>query len=233
MLRPLLEIVRLGMIVLKKSFLTSSGRNFAAMRNPSPGAPMASYARGAPPSPTRGEGICSLTSATLVLAVLAFSLPALAQLPADYYVDKELRFAAQFARAPTVEHTTYTNRSGDTLPARRFWIADATNLQSVTVAEASKAFPIDLNLLEHAADELRQRGEIKFQADDNYDPGVPGRQFDILQPDGRQLRAFAYMQDYKLYIVESSGEPGSVPAFLFAESFTLLDEKGEPINLSP
>lgn len=169
----------------------------------------------------------------LILALLALIAPAFAQLPADYYVDKELRFAAQFSRTPMVERMTYTNRSGDSLPARRFWIADATNLQSVTVAEASRDYPIDLNLLEHAADELRQRGEIKFQADDNYDPGVPGRQFNILQPDGRQLRAFAYMQDYKLYIVESSGEPGSVPVFLFAESFTLLDEKGEAINLSP
>jgi hypothetical protein len=167
-----------------------------------------------------------------ILALLALIAPALAQLPADYYVDKELRFAAQFSRAPMVERTTYTNRSGDSLPAQRFWVADATHLQSVTVAVA-RDYPIDLNLLEHAADELRQRGLVKFQADDNYDPGVPGRQFEILQPDGRQLRAFAYMQDYKLYIVESAGEPGSLPAFQFAESFTLLDEKGEAINLSP
>ncbi len=183
---------------------------------------------GAPPSPPRGEG----KSAAIAIAMMIVSTTALAQLPADYYVHKELRFAAQFSRAPTVERMTYTNRSGDSLSAQRFWFSDASRLQSVTVAQA-KDYPIDLNLLEHAADEFRQRGEVKFQADDNYDPGVPGRQFDILQPDGRQLRAFAYMQDYKLYIVESTGEPGSLPAFQFAESFTLLDEKGEAINLSP
>ena len=129
--------------------------------------------------------------------------------------------------APKIESTVYTNRSGDSLPARRFSLTGAGTYQSVTVADASSYPPIDLNLLEHAADEFRHRGDVRLEADDNYDPGIPGRQFDITLADGRQLRAFVYMQDHKLYIVESEGAQGALAVFLFAESFTLLDAEGK------
>jgi hypothetical protein len=174
-----------------------------------------------------------LRLAVLVVTALCFSTFAFAQSPAPMTVDKELRFSASFPITPRVESIVYTNRSGDSLPARRFSAAMGGEFFAVTVAEASRDYPIDLNLLEHAADELRRRGDVKIQADDNYDPGIPGRQFDIMQPDGRQLRAFVYMQDYKLYVVESIGAPGTLPTFMFAESFTLLDAEGKEINLSP
>lgn len=169
------------------------------------------------------------SAVTIILSVSAF-----AQLAVRQYVDKNLRFSAFFPHPPKIETITYTNNSGDSLPARHFSASKDSEYYAITVVDASAGgYPVDLNLLEHAADEFRRRGKILIQSDDNYDPGIPGQQFSVMQQDGRQLRASVYMQYYRLYITEAVGPPGSLSVFQFEQSAALLDADGKEINLSP
>jgi hypothetical protein len=78
---------------------------------------------------------------------------------------------------------------------------------------------------------LRARGEVRFQAAEEYDPGLPGRQLMILQRNGRQLRASVYMWDHRLYITEANGDPGATSLLQFEQSVTLLDADGNEVNL--
>jgi hypothetical protein len=90
--------------------------------------------------------------------------------------------------------------------------------------------PTDEPLVEHAAEQLRKRGEILFQYKYNYDPGVPGRQLNIRESNGRQLRSSMYMWDHRLVIAESSAPMGSSEGLQFEQSLTLIDAKGEELD---
>ena len=172
------------------------------------------------------------TTQVAMLAFLAMAPQmAAAQSSPPFYVDKEYRFAAIFPAPPAAMDVTYRNASGDSFPARQFRVEQDGNAHTITVVDVSSGMPIDLNLVEHAAEELRRRGEVRFSADDEYDPGLPGRQLNIFQPDGRQLRASVYMWDHRLYITEASGAPGASSLLQFEQSITLLDADGKELNL--
>jgi len=66
------------------------------------------------------------------------------------------------------------------------------------------------------------------------DPDVPGRQFNIGLPDGRQRRASVYMVNHRLYITESATvDPNDFAGFLFEESVSLIDENGTDYDSNP
>jgi hypothetical protein len=163
--------------------------------------------------------------------VVMLSGVAVAQSSPPFYVNTEYRFAAIFPGEPIAADVTYTNASGDSYPARQFVALQDSNRHVVTVVDISTGLPIDLNLVEHATDELRRKGEVRFQAYDDYDPGVPGRQLNIFEADGRQLRASVYMWDHRLYITEATGVPGSSSLLQFEQSITLLNADGSEVNL--
>jgi hypothetical protein len=71
---------------------------------------------------------------------------------------------------------------------------------------------------------------VRFQAAADYDPGISGRQLDIFEANGRQLRASLYMYDRRLFIAEASAAPGDVPAIQFEQSIMLLDENGNELD---
>ena len=100
----------------------------------------------------------------------------------------------------------------------------------MTIVHVPSGPATDEQLVEHAADELRKRGEIMFQYTYNYDPGVPGRQLNIKETNGRQLRSSMYMWDHRLVIAESSAPMGSSAGLQFEQSITLLDAKGEDLD---
>lgn len=172
--------------------------------------------------------------ATILLfsaAALMFSGAAAAQSSPPFYINRDYRFAVIFPAEPTATDVTYANASGDSYRARRFVVEQDANLHTVTVVDVSTGPAVDLNIVEHATDELRALGEVRFQADDDYDPGLPGRQLNIFQADGRQLRASVYMWDHRLYITEANGTPGASSLLQFEQSITLLNADGSEINL--
>ena len=125
--------------------------------------------------------------------VLVLSGAAMAQvLDASLYRDMEYRFAAIFPDEPMVREISYVTKDGSSVLARQFYVEQGTNHYFVTVVNLPAGPAVDYYAVEHAAEQMHQRGEIRFQFDMAYDPGMPGRQLDISQPDGRQLRASAY-----------------------------------------
>ena len=172
----------------------------------------------------------------LRLLVLAFST--LAVLPAaalvqesPLYINREHRFAAIFPGEPMMREITYTTRAGTSVPARQFFIENGGGHYAVTVVQFADGRSEDRRAVEHAAETLRRRGEVLFQAYANYDPGMPGRQLNIRETNGRQLRASVYMYDRRLFITEASAAPGDVPAIQFEQSIMLLDEEGNDVDL--
>ena len=162
-------------------------------------------------------------------AFLALATPVLAQ-EGPLHVNRDARFAVIFPGEPMVRQITYTTRAGDSVPARQFFVEQGANRYVVTVVQFAGGRAEDRRAVEHAAEGLRQRGEVRFQAYADYDPGIPGRQLNIFEPGGRQLRASVYMYDRRLYITEASAEPGDVAAIQFEQSIMLLDEDGGDVD---
>ncbi len=177
-------------------------------------------------------------SATIMLRVSAFvfaaafvapAAPVLAQ-EGPLHVNRDARFAVIFPGEPMVRQITYTTRAGDSVPARQFFVEQGANRYVVTVVQFANGRAEDRRAVEHAAEGLRRRGEVRFQAYADYDPGIPGRQLNIFETGGRQVRASVYMYDRRLYITEATAEPGDLAAIQFEQSIMLLDEDGEDVD---
>lgn len=59
---------------------------------------------------------------------------------------------------------------------------------------------------------------------------MPGRQLNLAEMKGHQLRASVCMWDHQLYITEASAVPGSSAALQFEQSITILDANGDDLN---
>ena len=163
--------------------------------------------------------------------VLVLSGAAMAQvLDASLYRNMEYRFAAIFPDVPMVREISYVTKDGSSVLARQFYVEQGPNQYFVTVVNLPSGPAVDYYAVEHAAEQMHQRGEVRFQFDMAYDPGIPGRQLDIVQPDGRQLRASAYMWDYNLYITEATATPGDIAALKFEQSILLFDADGNDVD---
>lgn len=147
----------------------------------------------------------------------------------NVYVNCPYRVAAIFPRPPTIRDFTYTN-GGMSAPARQFYTQQGADMFSVTIVDFSNGPAVDEKIIDNAAAPLRQRGEIRFQFTENYDPGIPGRQLNIFQPNGRQLRASVYMADHRLYITEANSVPGDFAALQFEQSVSIINSVGTDLD---
>lgn len=163
--------------------------------------------------------------------LLVFLGAASAQTSPPYYINREYRFAVIFPAEPMARDVAYTTSSGASIPARQFHLEQGSDQLTLTVVVFASGPAVDIAAVDHAADRLRQRGEVRFQFAEDYDPGLPGRQLNIFQSDGRQLRASVYMWDHRLYITEANAAPGSSAALQFEQSIMFLDADGNELNL--
>ena len=177
------------------------------------------------------SGPIVLRVSALLFAVVFAALPAFAQ-ERPLYVNRDHRFGVIFPSPPMEREITYATRMGDSVPAREFFLEQDEGRYSVIVVEFATGRSEDRRTVEHAAANLRRRGEILFQYYANYDPGIPGRQLNIREPSGRQLRASVYMYDRRLYITEASATPGDLAAIQFEQSIMLLEADGTDADVS-
>jgi len=170
--------------------------------------------------------------AALFAALVAmFSGAAFAQSSPPFYINREARFAVIFPGEPVVRDIFYAIAPGTSAPAQQFSFEQDGNQHVVTFVHLPAGRAVDEAIVEQAANALRKKGEVRFQAADDYDPGLPGRQLNIFQSDGRQLRASVYMWDHRLYITEAAGTPGAPSLLQFEQSITLLNADGSEVNL--
>jgi hypothetical protein len=176
-------------------------------------------------------GIAAVAAFLSVAALLLISRAAVAQNSPPYYVNREYRFAIIFPSEPRARDITFRTFSGDPFPARQFYVEQGAARFSVTVADFSAGPAVDQLIVFNAAAALRPRGEVLLDLARDYGgrSGMPGRQLDILEANGHQLRASVYMWDHRLFITEASAAPGSSDALQFTESITLLGPDGNPV----
>jgi hypothetical protein len=148
----------------------------------------------------------------------------------EVYVNCQYRVAAIFPTAPRVRDIAYTN-GGRTVPARQFYVERGRDRFSVIVADFTNAAPaIDDEIVENAAAALRLRGETRVQFPEDYSPGIPGRQLNVFDTNGRQHLASVYMADHRLYLTETDAAPGDFAALQFEQSVLLIDANGGDLN---
>ena len=120
----------------------------------------------------------------------------------------------------------YMTHTGASVPAKQFYVERGADRFIVTTVHFPSGPAVDEAIVEHAAVNLRRRGEVRFQAAANYDPGMPGRQLNIFQPNDRQLRASVYMAEGYLTITEAEAAAGDFNALQFEQSITLINGEG-------
>ena len=63
-----------------------------------------------------------------------------------------------------------------------------------------------------------------------YDPGVPGWQLSVFQPDGRQRRTSIYFYGNRLFFSEAITEPGDFEGIRMEQSIVLLEADGSEVD---
>jgi len=172
----------------------------------------------------------NILALTFIFALAGPVAVAAQEIDASLYRDLEYRFAAIFPATPQSREISYFTKDGVSLPAQQFYVEQGANQYMVTVVALPAGPAVDYYAVEHAADQMRLKGEVRFEYDDAYDPGIPGRQLNILQPDGRQLRVSTYMWDHNLYVAEAIATPGDMAALKLEQSLLLLDADGNALD---
>ena len=151
-----------------------------------------------------------------------------------YYANCQYGIAIIFpgaSKTPQARDSRYTIPFyANNLPAREFYIDRGGNHYSVTIVDFSSGPRADEAIVEQAAAELRKKGEVRYQAFADYDPGMPGRQLNIFPPNNRQLRASLYMAYHKLVITQADTVVGDNDSIQFEQSIVLVDKDGIDID---
>jgi len=175
--------------------------------------------------------IAMSVAALLASAAVPFFAGSAAAQGEQIYTSCEHRFAVIYPGQPRTRDLMYTTTGGRTVPAREFLFGQGSDRFAVTVAVFPANSPaVDDAVVEHAAEQLRQRGQIRMQFQANYDPGMPGRQLNINERNGKQLRASVYMADRRLTITEASAAESDFNALQFEQSIVLIDANGDDLD---
>lgn len=139
-------------------------------------------------------------------------------------------FAIIWPGQPMVRDVRYTTAAGTNVPAKQFYVEQGGSRYLETVADFSNGPRADEEIVTQALAELSKKGEVRFRGFGDYDPGMPGGQLNIFQPNGRQLRASVYMANHRLFVTEAEAAAGDTSALLFEQSITLIDRNGTNID---
>ena len=176
--------------------------------------------------------IARIAFASVVLA----SAGALAQTqqpgPSLMYKNMDYRFGVIFPgqAQPMARDVSYTTKDGAMVPGRQFFLERNGARYSVTLVKLPNAQPVDKTHVDFTAEQLLKKGTPQFNYSYCYDPGIPGRQLNMREPNGNQLRASVYMWDRQLYITEASAPAGDSDALQFEQSVTILDPMGNDLD---
>ena len=98
------------------------------------------------------------------------------------YASCQDRFAVIFPSNPSMRDVPYAMRSGRSVAARQHYLERGADRFSVTVVVLANAPAVDEEIINHAADILRKKGEVRADYPVGYIAGVRGRQLLIAEP---------------------------------------------------
>jgi len=179
-------------------------------------------------------------AALLALAVIPASLSAAPAAPAVapdqplYYANCQYGFAIIYpgnSKRPQQRDSTYTIPFyANNLPAKEFYLDQNGNHYGVTVVDFTSGPRAEEEIVRQAAKELAKKGELRYHAYGDYDPGMPGEQLNIFEPGGKQLRASIYMAYHRLVITQAEGNVSDPVGIQFEQSIVLVDGQGYDID---
>jgi hypothetical protein len=146
------------------------------------------------------------------------------------YRNNDYRFQAIFPEQPMQREISYEAQDGSNVTAQQFYVERGTNLYHVDVVNLPDGLAIDADTIGYAADQIRGLGEVRFEYEVAYDPGVPGWQINVAHVDGRQVRGTVYMWDHNLYIVRAITAIGDTAALMLDQSIFLLNADGTDVD---
>ncbi len=183
------------------------------------------------------------------ISIVFSSAPSLAQGWIHYFSSTD-QFSIHTPGELEVQDITYPSEYGAIFPARVYSYEDGADRYSVTVVDYTDSerihtertdrteadylrvyWEVDVRAsVAYAAWNLRQRGgEVTYDAY-HYIDLVEGHQLQMTNADQSRTYAAIYLHDSRLYIVEATVSPGSVPPGFFQQSLQFLDEAGDRIR---
>ena len=145
------------------------------------------------------------------------------------YANCQAGFAIIFPGQPTERDIRYTT-AGMNFPAREFYVEKGGNRYSVTVIDNASWPYSDKQIVTQELAELSKKGDVRTRADVELGLGRPGGQLNIFQPNGRQLRASAYMAQHRLTITQADAIVGDSEALQFEQSIALINRAGTDLD---
>jgi hypothetical protein len=146
------------------------------------------------------------------------------------YANCQAGFAIIFPGQPIARDIRYTTATGMNLPAREFYVEKGGNRYSVTVIDNASWPYSDKQIVGQELAELSKKGEVRTRADVELGLGRPGGQLNILQVNGRQLRASVYMAQHRLTITQADATMGDSEALQFEQSVALINHAGTDLD---
>ena len=183
------------------------------------------------------------------ISIVFSSGPTVARDWIHYFSTTDL-FSIQSLGEFEVQDISYPSEYGAIFPARVYSYEDGANRYSVTVVDYTDSqrihtertdrteadylsvyWEVDVRAsVAYAAWNIRQRGgEVTYDAY-HYIDLVEGHQLQITNSDLTRTYAGIYLHDSRLYIVEATVSPGSVPPGFFQQSLQFIDEAGDRVR---
>ena len=146
------------------------------------------------------------------------------------YANCQAGFAVIFPGQPMARDVRYTMASGMSLPAHEYYVEKGGNKYSVTVVDLPNSPYSDVQTVKDAVGELSKKGTVRTQVFVELGLMRPGGQVNILEPNGRQLRASAYMAQHRLTVTQAESAVGDSEALQFEQSIALVNAAGTDLD---
>ena len=155
---------------------------------------------------------------------------AFAQATWSEFVDRAEHFTINLPGEPKVESITYKTAKGTSLPAKVYTAQDARGTYKVTVVNYAAATGETATARDEAAQTIRAKGEVKYDALEDIDR-ISDQRITIVLPGNarRQLNEVLFHQN-RLYITEAETGITTPPPAQFQASIQMLDDEGVRIR---
>jgi hypothetical protein len=146
------------------------------------------------------------------------------------YASCQAGFAIIFPGQPVAKDIRYTMGNGTSVPAREFAVEKGGNRFSVISVDFATGAYSDRQIVSQELAQLSKKGQVRTRADVELGLMRPGGQLNIVEPNGRQLRASVYMAERRLIVTQAESVMGDTEALQFEQSVALINHAGSDLD---